>query len=114
LDNPVIVPTPGAALQFDLWVPNFGIQEYVRYKEETDAVFPHACMFTDGQLHPGDAPGIGVDLDEELAALPLRSQAAAGGPPARRDNVELVRGHAHTGASPCRGRAGPAHRTSMP
>ena len=35
----------GAALRFDLWVPNFGIQEYMRHTEETDAVFPHAYTF---------------------------------------------------------------------
>lgn len=58
----------GAALHFDSWVPNFGIQEYMRHTEETDAVFPHAYSFKDGYLHPGDAPGHGVDIDEELAA----------------------------------------------
>ena len=58
----------GAALHFDLWVPNFGIQEYMRHSEETDAVFPHTYSFKDGYLHPGEAPGIGVDIDEELAA----------------------------------------------
>lgn len=58
----------GAALHFDLWVPNFGIQEYMRHTPETDAVFPHAYSFNDGYLHPGDTPGIGVDIDEKLAA----------------------------------------------
>lgn len=58
----------GAALHFDLWVPNFGIQEYMRHTEETDAVFPHAYSFEDGFLHPGETPGHGVDIDEELAA----------------------------------------------
>ena len=58
----------GAALHFDLWVPNFGIQEYMRHTEETDAVFPHAYSFSDGYLHPGEAPGIGVDIDEALAS----------------------------------------------
>lgn len=58
----------GAALHFDLWVPNFGIQEYMRHTEETDAVFPHAYSFADGYLHPGEAPGHGVDIDEALAA----------------------------------------------
>ncbi|MCK9563912.1 MAG: D-galactonate dehydratase family protein [Bacteroidales bacterium] len=57
----------GAALHFDLWVPNFGIQEYMRHTAETDAVFPHAYTFADGYLYPGDAPGHGVDIDEELA-----------------------------------------------
>jgi mannonate dehydratase len=58
----------GAALHFDLWVPNFGIQEYMRHTEETDAVFPHAYSFDRGYLHPGEAPGHGVDIDEKLAA----------------------------------------------
>lgn len=58
----------GAALNFDLWVPNFGIQEYMRHTPETDAVFPHAYTFENGYMHPGDTPGIGVDIDEELAA----------------------------------------------
>ena len=60
--------TMAAALHFDLSVPNFGVQEYMRHTEETDAVFPHAYRFDDGMLHPGEAPGLGVDIDEALAA----------------------------------------------
>lgn len=60
--------TMGAALHFDTWVPNFGIQEYMRHSEETDAVFPHAYRFEGGYLVPGDAPGHGVEIDEALAA----------------------------------------------
>jgi mannonate dehydratase len=40
----------------------------MRHTEETDAVFPHAYSFADGMMHPGDAPGLGVELDEALAA----------------------------------------------
>jgi mannonate dehydratase len=58
----------GAALHFDLSVHNFGIQEYMQHTEETDRVFPHAYSFKDGMTYPGDAPGIGVDIDESLAA----------------------------------------------
>ncbi|HEX8667285.1 MAG TPA: D-mannonate dehydratase ManD [Allosphingosinicella sp.] len=60
--------TMAAALHFDLSVPNFGIQEYMRHTDETDAVFPHAYRFEDGTMHPGDMPGLGVDIDEERAA----------------------------------------------
>ena len=60
--------TMGAALHFDSWVPNFGIQEYMRHTPETDAVFPHAYSFAGGLMQPGDAPGHGVDIDEKLAA----------------------------------------------
>ena len=58
----------GAALHFDLWVPNFGIQEHMPHDEVTDAVFPHAYRFEDGFMHPGDARGHGVTIDEALAA----------------------------------------------
>ena len=57
-----------AALQLDLSIPNFGVQEYMRHTPETDAVFPHSYTFADGMLHPGEAPGLGVDIDEALAA----------------------------------------------
>jgi mannonate dehydratase len=58
----------GAALHFDLSIPNFGVQEWMHHTEETDAVFPHAYSYADGMLHPGEAPGLGVEIDEELAA----------------------------------------------
>lgn len=58
----------GAALHFDTWVPNFGIQEYMRHSPETDEVFPHDYTFADGYLKVGDTPGHGVDIDEKLAA----------------------------------------------
>ena len=58
----------GTALHFDLWVPNFGIQEYMRHTRETEEVFPHAYTFEGGYLHPGETPGHGVDIDEKLAA----------------------------------------------
>ena len=57
-----------AALHFDLSIPNFGIQEYMRHTEATDAVFPHAYSFGGGMLHPGEAVGLGVDIDEAEAA----------------------------------------------
>jgi mannonate dehydratase len=59
--------TMAAALHLGLAIPNFGIQEYMRHTVETDAVFPHAYRFADGMLHPGEAPGLGVDIDEALA-----------------------------------------------
>jgi len=59
--------TMAAALHFDTSVNNFGIQEYMRHTSETDEVFPHAYYFKDGYLHAGEAPGLGVDFNEELA-----------------------------------------------
>ena len=57
-----------AALHFDLSVHNFGIQEHMPHSDETNRVFPHAYTFADGLMHPGDAPGLGVEIDEPLAA----------------------------------------------
>jgi mannonate dehydratase len=59
--------TMGAALHLDLALHNVGIQEHMPHTRETDDVFPHAYSFANGYLHPGDAPGHGVDIDERLA-----------------------------------------------
>jgi mannonate dehydratase len=40
----------------------------MRHAPETDQVFPHSYSFENGLMHPGEAPGLGVDLDESLAA----------------------------------------------
>jgi len=58
----------GAALHFDYWVPNFGIQEHMAHSELTEEVFSHAYRFNDGYFTPGDVSGHGVDIDEKLAA----------------------------------------------
>jgi mannonate dehydratase len=57
-----------AALHFGTAIHNFGIQEHMPHAEAADAVFPHAYRFHDGLMTPGNAPGLGVDLDETLAA----------------------------------------------
>jgi len=57
-----------AALHVDVAVPNFGLQEHMPHTALTDEVFPHAYRFADGAMDPGDTPGLGVELDEELAA----------------------------------------------
>lgn len=58
----------GAALHFDTWVPNFGIQEYMFHSDETNEVFPHDYVFRNGRLHCGESAGHGVAIDEKLAA----------------------------------------------
>lgn len=58
----------GAALHFDTWVPNFGIQEYMFHTDETDEVFPHDYVLKNGRLHCGESAGHGVTIDEKLAA----------------------------------------------
>ncbi len=60
--------TMAAALHFGLAIHNFGIQEHMPHTALTDQVFPHAYSFSAGYMHPGDKPGLGVGLDEALAA----------------------------------------------
>jgi mannonate dehydratase len=57
-----------AALHFDTAIHNFGIQEHMHHSKLTDEVFPHHYTFNAGYMHPGDAPGLGVEIDEKLAA----------------------------------------------
>jgi mannonate dehydratase len=58
----------GAALHFDTWVPNFGVQEYMPHSELMLSVFPHDWRFDKGMLYCGESPGHGVNIDEKLAA----------------------------------------------
>ena len=57
-----------AALHFGLSVHNFGIQEHMPHGADTDRVFPHQYTYQDGYMHPGEGPGLGVEIDETLAA----------------------------------------------
>jgi mannonate dehydratase len=60
--------TMAAALHFGLAIHNFGIQEHMPHTALTDDVFPHQYTFNAGYMHPGEGPGLGVDIDEKLAA----------------------------------------------
>jgi mannonate dehydratase len=57
-----------AQLHVGLAIHNFGIQEYMPHSEKTNSVFKQSLTFQEGYLHPGDEPGLGVELDEEAAA----------------------------------------------
>ena len=57
-----------AQLHVGLDIHNYGIQEYMQHSDATNEVFHQSMTFTDGYLHPGDAPGIGVEFDVEAAA----------------------------------------------
>ena len=59
-----------ANLHLGLAIHNFGIQEYMPHSETTLSVFRTSYRFEDGLLHPGETPGLGVELDLEAAAAP--------------------------------------------
>jgi mannonate dehydratase len=57
-----------ANLHLDLACHNFGIQEQHEFGENARAVFPGTPEIRDGAMWSNDRPGLGVDLDEGLAA----------------------------------------------
>ncbi len=56
-----------ANAHIDLAVWNFGIQEAVSFNELTREVFPGTPTMENGYMFVNEAPGLGVDLDEEKA-----------------------------------------------
>lgn len=58
----------GAALHFDYWVPNFGVQEHMPHSEQMESIFTRAYRFDRGFFTPGEIPGHGVDINEQEAA----------------------------------------------
>ncbi len=56
-----------ANLQLDLSSPNFGIQEVHQFPERTREVFPGCPEIRDGSMWSNDRPGLGIDVDEDLA-----------------------------------------------
>jgi mannonate dehydratase len=56
-----------AALHLGLAIHNFGIQEYMQHGDRTNATFRQSFTWEGGMLHPGEAPGLGVELDVDEA-----------------------------------------------
>ena len=56
-----------AMLQLNLSVPNCAVQEYAPPADWMNQVIQHDLRTEDGYLLPGEAPGLGIDLDEEAA-----------------------------------------------
>ena len=57
-----------ANLHLDLWAPNFGIQEWCRFPEHVYEIFPGLPQVRQGYMYPSEQPGLGIDIDEGLAA----------------------------------------------
>ena len=57
-----------ANLQLDLSSTNFGIQEASLFGERTKEVFPGCPEIRDGAMWSNEQPGLGIDVDEALAA----------------------------------------------
>jgi len=57
-----------ANMHLDLAISNFGIQELALFRDETREVFPGCPELRDGCLWCNERPGLGIDINEELAA----------------------------------------------
>lgn len=57
-----------ANLHLDLACRNFGIQEVIGFGEALLEVFPGTPELRDGHLWANDRPGLGIEIDESLAA----------------------------------------------
>lgn len=79
-----------ANAHLDLAIWNFGIQEAVHFNEAMREVFPGAPFMKNGYLHVNEAPGWGVDLDEEKAKKhPLPDHPGYWEPVRRRDGTNV-------------------------
>lgn len=60
-----------AHIDFAVW--NFGIQESVNFSDRIREIFPGAPYVENGYMFVNEVPGLGVDINEELAAkFPLQ------------------------------------------
>ncbi|MFC1693855.1 enolase C-terminal domain-like protein [Candidatus Latescibacterota bacterium] len=57
-----------ANAHIDLAVWNFGIQESVSFSDRLQEIFPGCPTMDNGYMHINEAPGLGVDVNEKLAA----------------------------------------------
>lgn len=82
-----------ANLMLDLNTPNFGIQEYAMFLPRTREPFPGCPEVRDGFMWHNGKPGLGIDIDEGLAArYPFKEQAWGGAwVTIRRANGSMVR-----------------------
>jgi len=58
----------GVNVHLDVSVRNFGIQEWCGISDRLHEVFPGSPVLRDGYAYPPEKPGIGIEVNEELAA----------------------------------------------
>lgn len=57
-----------ANLHLDVNSTNFGVQEWSGFSEKLREIFPGIPEVREGYMYPNDKPGLGIDIDEKLAA----------------------------------------------
>jgi mannonate dehydratase len=65
-----------ASYHVDIAIPNFGIQEENHFPDLVHEMMPGTLQIKGGYLYGSDAPGLGIDLNEAIAAkYPIKAQA---------------------------------------
>ncbi len=58
-----------AHMHLNIWAPNFGIQEFVGFgSNDMLRVFTHDMRLDDGMIYVSDAPGLGMEFNEDAAS----------------------------------------------
>jgi mannonate dehydratase len=79
-----------ANAHLDLAIHNFGIQEAVQFNQATQDMFPGLPTIKNGYMHVNEAPGWGVDLNENLAKkFPLPEAPGYWLPTRRKDGTSV-------------------------
>jgi mannonate dehydratase len=80
-----------ANAHLDLAIWNFGIQESVHFNSRTEEVFPGCPTVKDGYMFVNEAPGFGVNINEDLAAKFSLPEHPGYWEPVRRSDGTAVR-----------------------
>jgi mannonate dehydratase len=89
---PDVSPVGHAAnAHLDLASSNFGIQEMTELDEVTREVFPGSPTFDKGYMYVNETPGLGVDIDEQLAGKFPASDSSGNWLPIRRADGSAIR-----------------------
>ncbi len=79
-----------AHIDFAIW--NFGIQESVSFSPELQEIFPGSPTMKDGYMYVNEAPGLGVEVNEKLAAkFPLPEKQLNGWTQVRKSDGTTIR-----------------------
>ena len=65
-----------AQCHIDLAIWNFGVQESINFSDKLIEVFPGTPELKKGYMYVNEAPGLGVDINEKIAAkYPINNHA---------------------------------------
>ena len=75
-------------MHLDLVCYNFGVQEQNVFSPTVREVFPGASEIRGGYMYANDSPGLGIDIDEKLAAkFPYQTPGGSRGNDRRLDGT---------------------------